>query len=267
MTSRLRVVVNGATGRMGRALAALAEEEESIELLGGIGRATYEPDWSGTLGYAAIQSPEEASWLLRDAQVIIDFSSPELYRRLLGAQRSGLAGRGLVVGTTGLEGDDLALLDEVAATSPVLSAPNFSIGVNLLLALAEEAARVLGSDYDVEILEAHHRRKADAPSGTALHLGEAVARGHGSVLEEVRRDGRVGRSGERPRGEIGLHALRGGDVVGEHRVLYLGERERIELAHLAADRSLFAEGALRAARWLVGRPPGRYSMRDVLGLA
>ena len=137
---------------------------------------------------------------------------------------------------------------------------------NLLAALVEQAARVLGPAYDVEVVEAHHRRKVDAPSGTALELGRAAARGHGVELDSMRRDGRSGHPGARPAGEIGFHAVRGGDVVGEHRVMFLGDRERLELVHLAQDRALFAEGALRAARWMAGKPAGVYTMRDVLGL-
>lgn len=149
----------------------------------------------------------------------------------------------------------------------VLQAANFSIGVNLLLRLAEEAARTLPAEgYDVEIVETHHRRKADAPSGTALALGRAVAAGREARLEELRRDGRSGVTGERAVGEIGMHALRGGDVVGEHQVLFIGARERIELTHAAGDRALFADGALLAARWIAGKQPGRYQMREVLGL-
>jgi 4-hydroxy-tetrahydrodipicolinate reductase len=266
MPERLRVVVSGATGRMGRALAELVNADDSIELIGGIARSRYELGWATTVGFPAIEPPEEADSLLDDADVLIDFSSPALFRRLVEAQRQQLAGTGLVIGTTGLEAQDVALLEELAEAGPVLPAPNFSVGVNLLVALAEQTASVLGTEYDVEIVEAHHRRKADAPSGTALQLGRAVAAGLNVDLERVRRDGRQGTDGERPRAEIGFHALRGGDIVGEHRVLFIGERERIELGHVAATRSLFAEGALRAARWLAGRPAGMYTMRHVLGL-
>lgn len=266
MTERLRLVVNGATGRMGRALSRLAEESRGWDLVGGIARSSYDPEHTSHLGYPTIEAPEQAADLLRAADAVIDFSSPELFRRLIESQRDALADRALVVGTTGLAPDELALLDGVAERTPVLAAANFSVGVNLLLVLAEQAARVLGPEYDVEIVEAHHRRKADAPSGTALALGRAAARGHQVELDAVRQDGRSGRPGERPEGEIGFHALRGGDIVGEHSVLFIGERERIELAHVAADRTLFADGALRAARWLAGRPAGTYSMRDVLGI-
>jgi 4-hydroxy-tetrahydrodipicolinate reductase len=267
MGERLRVVVSGATGRMGRALAGLLEGDPGIELLGGIGRSSYELGWAVTVGFPAIESPENAEWLLREADVLIDFSSPELFRRLVGEHRELLGEQALVIGTTGLEPQDLEVLHALAETAPVLAAPNFSVGVNLLVALSEQVAGILGEEYDVEIIELHHRRKTDAPSGTALQLGTAVARGLGVDLDTARRDGRRGAGQPRTAGEIGFHALRGGDVVGEHRVLYLGDRERIELAHVAGDRSLFAEGAIRAARWLAGKPGGMYSMRDVLGVA
>jgi 4-hydroxy-tetrahydrodipicolinate reductase len=267
MSEAVRLVVSGATGRMGRALAGLIRAAPDLELLGGISRSSYERGWAGTAGFPAIESPESAEWLLRDTDVVVDFSSPALFRRLVGSQREHLEGCALVVGTTGLEPQDLAVLRELAERAPVLPAPNFSIGVNLLVALAEQTARVLGTGYDVEIVEAHHRRKVDAPSGTALQLGRAVARGLEVDFEQSRRDGRSGQSAERESGEIGLHAVRGGDIVGEHRVLFIGERERVELAHLAASRELFAEGALLSARWVVGQPPGLYSMRDVLGIA
>jgi 4-hydroxy-tetrahydrodipicolinate reductase len=180
---------------------------------------------------------------------------------------AALDGRALVVGTTGLDDDTVKQLDALARRTAVLVAANFSVGVNLLLGLAEQAARVLpAATYDVEIVETHHGRKLDAPSGTALALGEAVARGRSVELAGVRRDGRSGTTGERPRGEIAFHALRGGSVAGEHHLHFLGQRERIELAHHAEDRALFAEGALVAARWITGRAPGRYTMGDVLGL-
>jgi 4-hydroxy-tetrahydrodipicolinate reductase len=258
----LRILLSGATGRMGRAVAALAADDPRLVLVAGLGR--------GGGGDPPVQplvaAPEEAGDRVREAAVVVDFSSPALLRRLLESQGEALAGRGLVVGTTGLGPEEERLLAAQAERSAVLRAANFSIGVNLLVALAERAAGVLGAEYDVEIVEAHHRRKADAPSGTALALGEAVAAGRGVALADVRVDGRSGETGERPRGEIGFHALRGGDVVGDHTVAFIGERERVELSHRAADRALFAEGALRAARWIAGRPAGRYTMRDVLGL-
>jgi 4-hydroxy-tetrahydrodipicolinate reductase len=266
MSGPLRIVVNGATGRMGAALARLAGDDEALDVIGGISRTSLEAGYTGMSGYHVILSPEEASGIVAEADVVIDFSSPELLCRLIAAQREQLACTPLVVGTTGLGQAELDALRELARECAVLPAPNFSVGVNLLVALVEQAARTLGAEFDAEIVEAHHRRKADAPSGTALQLGKAVASGREVALDEMRRDGRSGLAGERPRGEIGFHAVRGGDIVGEHRVMFIGERERVELGHVAQDRALFAEGALRAAKWLHGRRPGLYSMRQVLGL-
>jgi 4-hydroxy-tetrahydrodipicolinate reductase len=255
----LRVVVSGATGRMGRTLARLIADDDALELRGGIDR-------QGAAGGDGVRPLEEAGPLIRDCDAVIDFSAPEFLRRLLSDHSDALRGRALVVGTTGLGEAEERLLDALAAHSTVLTASNFSIGVNVLLALAERAARALGPEYDVEIVESHHRRKEDAPSGTALSLGEAVARGREVDLQAQRRDGRSGRPGARPRGEIGFHAVRGGDVVGEHQVLFLGDLDRIELVHRASDRALFAAGALHAARLLKGRPAGRFSLPDLLGL-
>jgi len=250
---------------MGRTLAELIGEDPSLRLRGGLDRAA--PAGGEAAGQAPKVRPmEEADALIRDADAVIDFSASEFLRSLLSDHREALEGRALVVGTTGLGPEEEGLLDELATVSPVLTASNFSIGVNLLLSLVERAARVLGPEYDVEIVEAHHRRKEDAPSGTALALGEAVAAGRKVELGQVRRDGRSGRPGPRPPGEVGFHALRGGEIVGEHHVHFIADHERIELVHHASDRALFAAGSLRAARWVAGRSPGRYSMRDVLGL-
>lgn len=263
MAESTRVVLSGATGRMGTTLARLVGEDDGMALAGGIGRI---PEAGCDIGCPVVATPETAGEWIRRADVVIDFSSPELLTRLLEMHGEALAGVALVIGTTGLGADDQRRIDEQARRSPVLQAANFSVGVNVLLALAEKAAAALGTEYDVEIVEAHHRRKVDAPSGTALALGESVAAGRGVALADVRVDGRSGRPGERPVGEVGFHSVRGGDIVGEHEVMFIGERERVTLGHVAQDRALFAEGALRAAKWLAGREPGAYSMRDVLGL-
>jgi 4-hydroxy-tetrahydrodipicolinate reductase len=253
---------------MGQALVRLAGEASDVHVIGGIGRVPARGADAERFGCPCIAHPDAAAELIRAANVVIDFSNAHATETLLREGRTALEGRALVIGTTALEPGAEAALDELARGAPVLTAANFSVGVNLLLALVERAAATLGADgYDAEIIEAHHRRKVDAPSGTALALGAALAKGRGSTLADVRRDGRSGDTGERAHGEIGLHALRGGGVIGDHRVLFLGERERIELRHEALDRSLFAEGALRAARWLAGREPGRYRMAHVLGLA
>ncbi|MEW5931807.1 MAG: 4-hydroxy-tetrahydrodipicolinate reductase [Gemmatimonadota bacterium] len=265
MADRVKVVLSGASGRMGRTIAGLAGEGSGVEVVAGLDREG-DAERACDIGCPVVLTPEEAGELVAGADVVVDFSAPEFLARLVRAQGGALAGRALVVGTTGLGDAEQRLLDELSRSAAVLVAANFSVGVNLLSALVEQAARVLGVAYDVEVVEAHHRRKVDAPSGTALELGRAAARGHGVELDAVRRDGRSGQAGARPAGEIGFHAVRGGDVVGEHRVMFLGDRERLELAHLAQDRALFAEGALRAARWMAGKPAGVYTMRDVLGL-
>lgn len=259
----IRLVVSGATGRMGGALARLTAADPAWEVVGGIGRM--EPGAQPPI--SPVCDASAAGALIADSSAVIDFSAPAALAELLETHGEALAGRALVVGTTGLSETERRLLDRQSRASPVLVAANFSVGVNLLLALAEKAARTLADGYDIEIVEAHHRRKVDAPSGTALALGEAVARGRAVPLDEARRDGRSGQVGARTPGEVGFHALRGGEVIGDHQVLFLGDLEVVELAHRASDRALFAAGALRAARWLVGRDPGRYTMADVLGLA
>lgn len=234
---------------MGQTLTRLIADTHDFELVGGIDRNTNNAE------------------LLAQANVVIDFSAVPALTALLSQHGERLAGRALVVGTTGLTPAVQQLLADAARKSAVLVSANFSVGVNLMLSLVAAAARVLSPDrFDVEIVEAHHRRKVDAPSGTALALGKAIAEARGAALDELRKDGRSGHTGERPQGEIGFHALRAGDIVGEHRVAFVGARERLEIAHAAQDRALFAEGALVAARWLAGKPAGSYSMKDVLGL-
>jgi len=257
-----RILLSGGTGRMGVALAGLITAADDLELVGLLDR-----EGSTGPGGEAVEVPERAGPLLDRTDVVIDFSAPGFLARLLDAQAERLDGRALLVGTTGLGPDVVERLEAAQGRCAVLVAANFSVGVNVLLSLVEQAGRLLRAEqYDVEIVEAHHRHKVDAPSGTALALGHAVAAGRARQLDEVRRDGRSGHTGARPEGEIGFHALRGGGVVGEHHVVFLGGSDRIELTHVAADRALFAEGALLAARWMVGRAPGRYTMAEILGL-
>lgn len=262
----LDLVVTGATGRMGRTLGALIRDADDLHAIGGIAPDAddHAPE---DLGYDALVDLDHAGEVISRADAVIDFSAPDYLAALLDRHSDALAGRALLVGTTGLDADIDRRLERLAASAPVLVAANFSVGINLLLELVEQAARALPAErYDVEIVETHHRRKEDAPSGTALALGRAVAGGRGVELDDVRRDGRSGRTGSRPPGEIAFHALRGGEVMGEHVVHFLGGRERIALAHSARTRDLFGEGALVAARWMVGREPGRYGMADVLGM-
>jgi 4-hydroxy-tetrahydrodipicolinate reductase len=264
VTTPVRVLISGATGRMGQAVTALAGADPGIQVVGGLDRDGVEPPENAATKVSNLRSVGE---ILPDADVIIDFSAPpflkELLEAVLDAERTG--GPALVIGTTGLDSEVESLLTRTATIQPVLNAANFSVGVNILLALVQQTAAALGPDFDVEIVEAHHRRKEDAPSGTALALAQAVASGRAVDLADVRRDGRSGRVGPRVPGEIGLHAVRGGDLIGDHQVLFISDMERVELGHRAADRRLFAAGAIRAARWIAGRNPGRYTMRDVLG--
>lgn len=262
----IAVAVSGATGRMGRTLGRLLRGADDLRVVGGI--APDRPaDGPESIGYPEIVPVDQAGPMVRSADAVVDFSAPEQVARLLDLCAEPLAGRALLIGTTGLNDGLEAALETQAERSAVLVASNFSVGVNLLLELVERAARTLpAEDYDVEIVETHHRRKEDAPSGTALSLGRAAAEARGRTLDQTRRDRRSGRVGSRPGGEVGFHAVRGGDVVGDHAVHFLGERERITLEHAALSRDLFAEGALLATRWLAGKAPGRYTMRQVLGL-
>jgi 4-hydroxy-tetrahydrodipicolinate reductase len=248
----IKVCVVGAAGRMGRLLTALIREEERLDLAAALDGA------AGSLadGTQLTADPVDA---VGRSDVVVDFSAPAAATRL--APLCAEHGAAYVVGSTGLERADTMALDAAAAKVPVLQAANFSIGVNVLLELVETAARRLGDSFEVEISEIHHKHKRDAPSGTALALRDAVVRGRGEVETVL---GRSGASGERARDELGIAALRGGDVSGEHTVYYFGSAERIELTHRATSREIFARGALRAALWIAGRPAGRYEMRDVV---
>lgn len=211
-----------------------------------------------------VRLTDELRTALQGAQVVVDFSAPDATAAVLrAAARYNVA---CVVGTTGLTADARAALEEAAAVVPVVAAPNMSVAVQVLGYLVREAIRLLGPGFDVEIIEAHHRQKVDAPSGTALRLAEIAAQALGTTLEDAQRFGRQGSGSTRSAKEIGLHSVRGGDIVGDHTVLLAGNGERLELTHRAHSRAVFAAGALRAARWVVGKPPGRYSMADVLGI-
>lgn len=240
-----RIGIIGSNGRMGHALGvAIAEAGET--LAGGI-------DQGG-----------DPLALARGCDVLVDFSSPHALEANLDAAMA--AGIPIVIGTTGLEERHHWLCDSAAQTIPVLQTGNTSLGVTLLAHLVREAASRLGEDWDVEIVETHHRMKVDAPSGTALLLGEAAASGRGITLGDHSERGRDGITGGREVGAIGFASLRGGSVAGDHTVHFLSDNERLSLSHLAENRSIFAKGAVRAAQWLTGKPTGRYAMPDVLGL-
>lgn len=258
----LKIALNGAGGRMGRRIADLAANA-GHEIVAPIDHKFIGEPYGSLIGDNRFRS-EVAGEYTGGADVLIDFSLPEGFRaRLADSLRHETP---FVSGTTGLTADDFASLDEAAKSIPVLWAPNMSVGVNLLFALAKQAAAALPETYDIEITEMHHRRKVDAPSGTALGLLNAVCAGNGRDPNEVVKHGREGHTGERTRKEIGMHTLRGGDVVGDHTVMFATEGERIELTHKAGSRDTFAGGAVRAAEWLAGKKPGRHAMHEVLGL-
>ena len=274
MAAPRKVLVIGAGGRMGLAIARLIAQRAvpGLELAGAVDRAD-SPLAGQDAGVAAGVGPlgvvvggDLAAGLAARPDVAVDFSSPAAAAAT--AAQVAAAGVPWVLGTTGLGAAEQAAIAQTAQTIPVVLSANMSLGVNLLYALVEQAARALrGRGYDCEIIERHHRRKKDAPSGTALYLGEAAAQGFGWDLKDVAIDGRTGIPGERPEKEIGFHAVRGGDVVGDHVVLFAADGECLELSHRATSRDTLARGALRAAAWLPGRAPGLYGMRDVLGLA
>jgi 4-hydroxy-tetrahydrodipicolinate reductase len=264
-----RILIIGAAGRMGRTLveAVLARDDlrlaAAVERPGSpfVGADLGELAGAGRLG---ITIGDDLDAAIEAADVVIDFTTVETTRANLA--RCEAAGRAMVIGTTGLDASALACLDAAAERIPLVFAPNYSVGVNLTLQLLRTAAEVLGDSVDIEIVEAHHRGKVDAPSGTALRMGEVIADALGRDLDEVAVYGRKGHTGPRDRRAIGFETLRGGDIVGEHTVHFMADGERLEIAHKASSRMTFAAGAVRAAAWIAGRDPGRYDMTDVLGL-
>lgn len=264
-----KIAVFGVSGRMGQMLVQEIDAHRGAILSAAVERQGHA--WLGTdlgqaMGGAArgVLVTDDIDTALSASDVVIDFTSPAGSVAL--AARAADAGVGHVIGTTGFDDDDLAALADIAKRGHIVRAGNMSLGVNLLVTLAQQVAQALGEEYDIEIVESHHRHKVDAPSGTALMLGEAAARGRGVVLADVADRARDGITGARREGAIGFHAIRGGDFIGEHDVIFAGPGERVTLRHVASDRGLFARGALRAAMWLDGRDPGEYSMLDVLGL-
>jgi len=240
----LKILLNGARGRMGQAVAAAAPQ-------------------MGISVAASTDVGDDVATAARSVDVLVDFSSPQATRGLLEA--AAAARKPAVIGTTGHAPKDKAELLVLAAQIPCVWTGNFSVGVNLLFALTGRAARALGEDFDTEVLEMHHRMKKDAPSGTALRLLDIILEAR-KLDRGALRHGREGISGPRASGEVGVHSLRGGDVIGDHTVVFAGPGERVELTHRAGDRAVFAHGALRAAQWVAGRKPGVYDMQDVLGL-
>lgn len=259
--NRIATVIAGAGGRMGRTLLAAVAESDDFELVGAL-ESRKHPDLGSDVA-PGVKLTDDPLPLIAKAQALIDFTRPHVTVEL--AALSAQARIVHVIGTTGCSGEDDEKIRAAARHAVIVKSGNMSLGVNLLAALVKQAAKALPG-YDVEIVEMHHRMKVDAPSGTALLLGKAAAEGRNISLEKNAVKARDGHTGARETGAIGFAALRGGTVVGEHRVILAGPHERVEVSHVAEDRSIFANGALQAARWGQGKKPGLYSMADVLGL-
>jgi len=266
----VKVGVVGCAGRMGQMLLKMLINAAGIVVVGGTerrGSAALGQDLGALAGAEplGISVSDDPSMLFDAADVVVDFTNPTA--TVQHAQMAAKTGCALVIGTTGFDSDQLASLGRAAQRAPIVLAANMSLGVNLLQQVVEEVARILDSDWDIEIIEMHHKHKVDAPSGTALSLGEAAARGRGQSLRRIARRIRDGQVGPRIKGEIGFATLRGGDVVGDHTVIFAAEGERVEITHRAASREIFARGALKSVLWAAGKRPGLYSMRDVLGFS
>jgi len=263
------IVVTGASGRMGRMLIETVQASDKARLVGGVERTGH--DWIGKdLGLClggsemGVTVTDDAKAAFDGAQAVLDFTAPSA--TIAFAEAAAKTGAAHVIGTTGFTDQDLQAIAGSAGKTAIVRAGNMSLGVNLLTMLVKKVAAALDDDFDIEVVEAHHNRKVDAPSGTALMLGEAAAEGRGVKLDDVADRGRDGITGARKKGDIGFAVIRGGGIVGEHDVIFAGPGERITLRHVADDRALFARGALKAALWAQGKAPGEYSMLDVLGL-
>lgn len=268
--NEMRLAVVGASGRMGRMLVKAIAEDVGCRLVGAVERpgSVALGEDAGLLAGASrlsVAITEDPRRAFAEAEGVLDFTAPEATRRF--AELAAAANLVHVVGTTGLSASDLDRLRSAAGSCRIVQSGNMSLGVNVLAGLVRKVAAALAEDYDVEIVEMHHKAKVDAPSGTALLLGEAAADGRGFSLAERSVRARDGHTGARPAGDIGFASLRGGSVVGDHTVVFAGPGERIELTHRAEDRGIFARGAVKAALWARNQPSGLYSMADVLGLA
>lgn len=268
MANPLKVVIAGCSGRMGHALLESVFSDAELVLHGALDRAD-NPQLGRDAGeqfgrVSGVRVTSDVESALKGADVLVDFTRPEASMLYLEAcQKAGIS---MVIGTTGFSAEQKQQIDAAAKNIPIVFAPNMSVGVTLLINLVEQAARVLSEGYDIEVVEMHHRHKVDAPSGTALRLGEAAAHGIGQDLKDCAIYAREGVTGEREAGKIGFATMRGGDVVGDHTVVFAGIGERVELTHKASSRATFAMGALRAGKYLAGKKSGLYDMRDVLGL-
>ncbi len=263
MAENVQIGILGCMGRMGQALTEEFLKTEGVTIVAGSEIASH-PGIGKPIPGLDVPLADTAEHVFHEADVVIDFTPPgQTATHAALARETETA---LVVGTTGLTLADHAALDRAAEAVPIMQAGNYSLGVNLMMALVRDAAKRLGTDWDIEIVEMHHRHKVDAPSGTALMLGEAAAEGRGKPLDELRTKAREGITGERTEGTIGFSAVRGGAVIGEHDVVFASDSERLTIRHRAENRGLFAAGAVKAALWLAGKGAGRYSMTDVLDL-
>lgn len=262
-----RIIVNGACGRMGQLLVKLTHADPGLALAAAVEAAGH-PDLGRDAGEVAAcggkTGVKVSADALPEADVLIDFSAPEATVRR--AKEAAGMGTAVLVGTTGVAAEQKAEIEQLADRAAVLISPNMSVGVNVLVDLVRRCAALMGEDFDIEIVEAHHRLKKDAPSGTAKRLLEAACEGRDWDPDEVAVYGREGIVGQRPDKQIGVMAVRGGDVVGEHTVMFIGMGEKVELTHLARSRDIFAQGAIRVAKFLAGKPAGLYTMQDALGL-
>ncbi len=265
----VKIGIAGAAGKMGGRITVLSKEYQGLQLAGAFEKKGHKDIGTdiGTLigtGNVGIPLSEKIDDVIEKVDLIIDFTSVESTKRNLRVAAD--AGRAIVIGTTGFSKNDLIDIEPFVTRIPCVMASNMSLGVNLLLKVLGDVTRVLGDDYDIEIIEAHHRQKKDAPSGTAMKMAQVIAGAVNRNLEEVANYGRKGIIGARPQNEIGIQTVRAGDIVGEHTVLFGGLGERIEITHRASSRDTFARGALKAALWLKDKPEGLYDMQDVLGL-
>lgn len=265
----VKIAVCGAAGRMGGRIIVAVNEAEGAELSGAMERPGHpmlgmDAGMLAGTGSLGVKISDDINAVVEGCDVLIDFTTPKVSLKNL--EVCGLKKKAIVIGSTGFTPEERALAKELARDIPVVLAPNMSVGVNVCFKVLADIAKILGDDFDVEIVEAHHKLKKDSPSGTAVRMGEVVAEALGRDYNKVANYHREGICGERTREEIGMQTIRGGDIVGEHTVYFIGMGERIELTHRAHTRDMFSRGSVRAAKWVVGQKPGLYDMQDVLGL-
>ena len=263
------VVVSGVGGRMGNLIVATVKEDPDLVMVGGLAHEGHpcigmDAGMAAGCGMLGVAVTNNLSELMAGCDVLIDFSVPVFSLKNL--EVCGLYRKAIVIGSTGFTAEEMGLVREISRHIPVLLAPNMSVGVNALFRILRDTAKILGDDFEVEIVEAHHRLKKDSPSGTAIRMGEVVAESLGRDYSKTARYHRQGECGERSKKEIGMQTVRGGDIVGDHTVYFIGMGERIEITHRAHSRDMFSHGAVKAAKWLINQEPGLYDMQDVLGL-